>query len=108
MRVHEGSWRSYAIDSLAATASWNGKELRLRPFELHKGDGLITGSLDLTLQLEGGEPARLNYRGTCSQIPLEWLKDFGADVTPDLKGTLSGSGLIANPGGASGEAMGRF
>ncbi len=99
LRVKEGGWRSYALDSLAATAFWNGRDLRLRPFELRKGQGIITGALDLTSRIEGGETPQLSFRGTWSQIPLEWLKDFGADVTPDFKGTLSGSGSIANSEG---------
>ncbi len=99
LRVDKGRWRSYALDSLAAGAFWNGTDLRLRSIDLHKGSAAVAGNLDLTAQPGGGEMAQLSYRGTWSRIPLEGLKDFGLDPGEDVKGVLSGSGSISYSAG---------
>jgi len=94
--VKGGRWRSYALDSLAGRAAWDGRELQLRSIEAHRGAAAVHGNVDLTVPAKSGEKVQWSFRGSWSGVTIDALKDFGLEPGIDLTGTVSGSGALGS------------
>lgn len=91
--VTNGRWRNYSVDSLSASASWDGSRLRLRSLKLRKGVQSVEGDFIMDLPL-GEAGADFHYDGTLSRISLASLGDMGIDLRAQVAGALSGQGRV--------------
>jgi autotransporter translocation and assembly factor TamB len=95
MRIAGGTWRSYTVDTMSATASWNGPRLKLTSLSARQGRGQVKGILDLEVPGTGSTLRNMRFEGSVDNVTLESLKRMGIGIPGDISGTLSGSGTAA-------------
>ena len=92
--VTKGRWRTYSLDSLSGTASWDGSRLRLRSMNLLKGKQSAEGEIRIDLP-QGNAGPELAFNGKLHQISLAALGEFGIDLQAQITGALSYQGSIS-------------
>ncbi|HYK90985.1 MAG TPA: hypothetical protein VE398_19590, partial [Acidobacteriota bacterium] len=99
LTIKDGQWHTHRVDSLASKALWEGSHLELHEMNLHKGAESAAGDLTLEIPSEEGESLGMTFQGKAGNVSLPSLRELGVEMSPDIGGTLSGSGRISNADG---------
>ncbi len=99
VRIKNGRWRNYALDTLSTRAYWDGNELDLQSLELSKGDANAKGSFHLALSPDDSQWPDLQFQGDVRRLPLSSLKEAGIAGEMNAQGIFSGSGSFSLSGG---------
>jgi translocation and assembly module TamB len=94
IRIADGKWRSYIVDRMTATASWDGSGLKLSSLNAKQGGAEIRGILDLELPEAGTTPRNLRFQGSVDDVALDSVKAWGIEAPEDVSGVLSGTGSV--------------
>jgi hypothetical protein len=99
IKIKNGKWRNYSLDSMRADGFYNGETLELRSLAVSKGEQKATGDLSLDFSDPQSIHPGISFRGTVQRVDLASLKSYGLDFNADLAGALSGTGSITNASG---------